>query len=400
MYQGNTTSRKEKVLFYLPWELDLLGGVDVVVDRLYSGAVGKGWIEGVIGQQSWVRKGIGKGLGGQTFVYLNFPRPPDAYSAIDLLRYLVTLLTRMPRTLWTMRKLAVGTVNAHFPTRNLYPLAVAKKLGLWSGRLVLSFHGSDIKSIDASSPIWRLIASQADICTCCSEALARELAETGLFDQSRNVVIHNGIDTRSFRAAAKKGNLPSALRGCFYLVNVGNFVPRKSQDHLIRAFALLARQHANLRLVCAGGTDNGKWLAELNKLCRDLEVADRVIFLQDVPRDDVATLLSNSICMVHTASHEPFGLVLIEAGSLGVPVITTSVGGIPEIIQDGVSGILVRAGDHRETANAIRKLLEDGGLRYTLGKNLQARVLSDFSAQQMCDRYLDVLSPTFKPSGD
>ena len=383
--------QKQFVLFYLPWDFDLLGGVDVVVDRLYSGTVGKGLLNGIIGLQSWTHNGIGKGFGDRTFIYLNFPEPPPIDSSwLENIRYALTLLRRLPTALRQLRSLGVTVINAHFPTRNLYGLAIAKRLGLWRGRLILSFHGSDIKAIEPTDPAWQLIVSQANGCICCSKALEQQLKDISIFNQIHTVAIHNGMDCRSFTERHQGLNTNTKQ----YLLNIGNYVEAKGQDQSIRAFAAISQKHPDLHLVFAGGRDNGKWLKHLKDLCLDLAIDNRVTFRENVPREDIPGLICNALAFVHTPHREAFGLVLVEAGCFGIPVIANHVGGIPEIIEDSVTGILVKPNDHDELTYSIERLLADGQLREQIGKALQRKVLQQFSVENMCSKYLAALSTT------
>lgn len=372
-----------KTLIYLPWEFDLLGGVDVVVDRLWNGLEKRFPGGATIGIQDWVNRAERTDAQGRRFLHLNFPEPPSAVGELPL-RYRVTLARRLPAALYDLRKRDIATVNVHFPTLNVYPLALLKRSGAWRGRLVLSFHGSDVGEIIPDSPRWRTIAEQTDAITACSAALARRIDELGLFRQAVQVV-HNGIDCERFQKQSDTSQPP--VTGP-YLLNVGNYVPRKAQDILLRAFVLVASKYPELKVVCVGGTDNGIWLGQLKALAESMNLQDQIVLLENQPQSRVASLMRGATCLVHTAHSEPFGLVLIEAGACGAPIIATRVGGIPEIIPSDEFGVLFEDGDVDALAGAISSLLDAPGLANERAKLFFDRVGTVFSTDAMCDGYL------------
>lgn len=380
-----------KVLLYLPWEFDMLGGVDVVVERLWRGMENRFPGMASIGIQDWIHRGKRTDEQGRKFLHLNLPAPPSAHGRLPF-RYILTLLRRLVSAQHDLRIHNITTVNIHFPTLNAYPLALLKFFGLWRGKLVLSFHGSDVSAIATDSPRWKIIAKQTNAITACSAALASRIEELELFNQPVHV-IHNGIDSENFtrNCAPVQSHIDAP-----YLLNVGNYVPRKAQDALIIAFTRVAREYPELNIVFVGGTDNGNWLKHLKELVAELNIRNRVIFLENQAQNQVASLMSNATCLVHTAKSEPFGLVLIEAGACKTPVIATRVGGIPEIIPSSDFGLLFSNGDIDELTAAISDTLNSPDHAKTRGINLQQRVSNQFSAKSMLDGYLRIFRKVTK----
>ncbi|MBL0168403.1 MAG: glycosyltransferase family 4 protein [Propionivibrio sp.] len=374
-----------KLLLYLPWKFDRLGGVDVVVDRLWNGLEKRFPGMSTIGIQDWEFQGDLSDDQGRRFLHLNLPAPPSAEGSLSI-RYRVTLARRLPALLYELMKRNFATVNVHYPTLNAYPLALLKCLGLWRGKLVLSFHGSDVGEIFPDSPRWRTIAAQTDAMTACSAALARQIDEMDLFHQPVQVV-HNGIDIEAFQAEGNK-SLWEQLPPNSYLLNVGNFVSRKAHDDIIKAFSQVASEFPEINLILAGGKDNGVWLDNLQRLVVSLGLLDRISFITDVPHDQVASLVSGARAFVHAAHAEPFGLVLIEAGVLGVPIVATEVGGIPEVV--GSEGaLLYPAGDISALAGCLRRTLRGDAECTIRVARMSARVNAMFSVQKMTERYLE-----------
>lgn len=374
------------ILLYLPWEFDMLGGVDVVVERLWTGLEKRFSGAATIGIQDWASHGDRTDNQGRRFLRLNLPAPPSAEGKLPL-RYLVTLARRLPAALCDLWKRNITTVNIHFPTLNAYPLALLKRSGLWHGRIVLSFHGSDVGAIISDSPRWRTIAEQTDAVTACSTALARRIDDLGLFNQAVQVV-HNGIDCERFLKEADASELPV---NCPYILNVGNYVPLKAQDVLLQAFAQLAQKYPELKVICAGGTYNGIWLRHLNELTDSLNIRNRVIFLENQPHSHIASLMKRAVCMAHTSHREGFPLVLIEAAVCSTPIIATRVGGIPEIIPSSDFGLLIDDGDINGLVKAMVTIIQEPKQAELRGALLKKRVATLFSADAMVNGYLMVI---------
>lgn len=373
-------------MFFLPWKFDMVGGVDVVVDRLWREVERTMPGRSLIGIQDWVFEGEKSDQAGRSFLHVNFPAPPAAGAMSP--RYMLTAMRRLPVMLERLRRYDLRVINFHFPQLNVYPVALLKRLGLWRGRIVLSFHGSDVLAIDEKSPAWRLIASQTDAITACSASLAERVKALGLFGQMPISVVYNGIDVEHFQAGSANSGIAAGTR---FILNIGNYVPRKAQDVLIKAFAEVANSIPDLKLVFAGGTaENDSWLNGLRELASELGIGDRVCFFESIPQSQVADLMRQAICLAHAALDEPFGLVVIEAGACSLPVVATRVGGIPEIICSPEFGWLCEAGDVAGLTEALLAVLNDSEEASRRADNFLQRVRSQFSVGATASGYLDV----------
>jgi len=371
------------VLLFQPFRFDLLGGVDVVMDNLWRGLERRHPGLATIGIQDWVEAGDKVDEEGRRFLHLNFPAPSGP-GVRRFLRYLPTLVRQTPGILRALRKKEVGLVNFHFPTMSVLPLAILKSLGLWRGRIVLTFHGSDALEIDPERPAWRFIATQVDAVTACSSALAERVAALKLF-RSTPSVIYNGIDIPRFlsRIVEEELTVPTP-----YVLNVGTYVSHKGQDLLLDAFARIARSFPSINLVCVGGTNDGVWLAHLKELVARLGLRDRVCFLENQPQKRIATLMKHAECLAHSSHREGLPIVLIEAGACSLPLVSTRVGGIPEIIETAEQGLLVDAGNAEALASAMAAVLACPAEAKARAGNLRRRIGEHFSAESMTAGYL------------
>ena len=138
---------------------------------------------------------------------------------------------------------------------------------------------------------------------------------------------------------------------------------KKGIDVLLRAFALVRDRDPELRLVLAG---DGPLRSGLEEIAASLKIADKVDFLGQQGRTQVANLLHACEVFVLPSRSEPFGIVLVEAMACKKPIVATTAGGIPEIIENRRNGILVRPNDDNALAEALVTGLEDSDLRHQL----------------------------------
>lgn len=197
-------------------------------------------------------------------------------------------------------------------------------------------------------------------------------------------VIHNGVDVAAFQAAPRPSPLRTAWGGASGLRLVGNvsrLVPFKGQRYFLRAAALLAMQHKEVRFIVVG---DGPLRGELEEEARRLGLGARLHFAGH--REDIPNVMAALDVFVLSSLEEHFGRVLIEAMAAETPVVATAAGGVPEIIEDGRSGILVPPGDADALADAISRLLCDEALRRSVAEAGARRVASHFSIQQHAER--------------
>jgi glycosyltransferase involved in cell wall biosynthesis len=217
-----------------------------------------------------------------------------------------------------------------------------------------------------------------------SEDLAGFLV-TGLrVPRAQLEVVHNGIpipdrpvsDSPDRRASARAAlGIPEDLA---LVVAVGNLYPVKDHATLVRAIARLPAA----RVAIAGRGDQE---APLRALAAQLGLADRVHLLG--LRDDVETVFAAADVFVQPSLSEGLPLAVLEAMATGLPVVATSVGGIPEVIADGRTGLLVPASDPLALAAALAKVLSSPDLAKSLGRSGRERALAEFSVEQMTERY-------------
>jgi glycosyltransferase involved in cell wall biosynthesis len=199
-----------------------------------------------------------------------------------------------------------------------------------------------------------------------SHGLARYLARTEGFDESDFTVVHYGID-----AGPEPPPPPAPTR----LAAVGRLIPIKGFDLLLRAFDQARAELPDLTLELAGA---GPLDAELRA-----GAPDGVTFLGRV--SPVADVYERNAIVVVPSRGEGFGMVALEAAERGRAAIVSNVGGLPEIVADGETGVVVPTEDVEALARSIVTLARDGELVRTYGEAARRRALDQFSAESAAD---------------
>ncbi len=219
---------------------------------------------------------------------------------------------------------------------------------------------------------------------CSSQASA--CSQRGLRPHRPTFVVYPGIEPPAPVSSAELARLRDGLQipGKRVVIGlVGRLQPWKGQDRLIRALALLRRERHDVHGLIVGGDAYGlspSYLRELERLVAELSLGDAVTMTGQVDR--VAPYVQLMDVFVSASDPEPFGIVLLEAMALGVPVVAVASGGPVEIIEDRRSGALARSGDPDSLARALTGLVSDPDLRGRFAEEGR-RTAAKFSAVRM-----------------
>jgi glycosyltransferase involved in cell wall biosynthesis len=205
---------------------------------------------------------------------------------------------------------------------------------------------------------YRLTDPLADLTTQVSEEGRAESLRRGAVPKGKLLTIPNGVDTSKYRRPVERAGGADAATGVprqadpFTWLAIGRFVVAKDYPNLLRAAAILTAEGIPFRLWIAG---QGDLEPEMRLLSRQLEVEEAVTFLGT--RKDMVELMSKVDGFVMSSAWEGLPLALLEAAAVGLPVVATRVGGIPEVVQDGLTGLLVPAGDPSCLAKAMKRVM-------------------------------------------
>ena len=293
---------------------------------------------------------------------------------------------------------------------------------LTGGKLVLSTHSLEPHrpwkreqlgtAYDGSSWVERTAYENADGVVAVSSAMKEDVQALYDVDPERVRTIYNGIDIDQYRPRFSEDVLrqydvdPDQP----FVLFVGRITRQKGILHLVRAIHHL---NDDLQVVlCAGAPDTEAIGQEMEALVEEAkaEAGNRIVWIDEMlPREDVITMYSHAEVFVCPSVYEPFGIINLEAMACKTPVVASAVGGIPEIIVEGETGLLVdfeaEAGDSQEPADpeafsraladGVNALMADPEQRSAMGEAARTRVETVFSwtaiAEQTLAFYQDLL---------
>lgn len=209
-----------------------------------------------------------------------------------------------------------------------------------------------------------------------SHAGARWLAERAHVPPAKIRTIHSGLDAETFMQAAQGQIRPSLPipPDTPLIVSVGNLRKVKDQQTLIHAAHQLYRQAHSFHLLLVG---DGQRRTALEQLSRDLNMDNLITFMGR--RADVSAILADADIKVLSSRSEGLPAAIMEAMAAGLPVVATAVGGVPELVQDGLTGLLVPPDDAPALAEALATLLNDPSLRQQYGRAGQQHIITHFN---------------------
>ena len=274
---------------------------------------------------------------------------------------------------------------------------LAKLRGLVSS-VIVSYHATGHAKGGRGVPVYLLpLLRRADALVAVANAHRDYLVQAEGLPRDKFHVIHNGVDASVYRPGAEDERL--AVRRALGLdahhrviMTVASLKPLKRLDLLLRSVTPVFADHPDARLVMVG---DGPDRAELEALARSLGIGDRVV-LTGV-RDDVDALLRAADVFVLSSRTEAFPNVVLEAMATGLPVVTTDVGSVREMVEDGASALVVAPDDEAALSGAIRRLLEDAVLRSRFGVRGRAVVHRNATGRRDCEGCVRSSSPRRAP---
>lgn len=211
-----------------------------------------------------------------------------------------------------------------------------------------------------------------------------KLLESNRIDANKIKVIYNGIKIDEFEISEENNYRKrlSLTDNDYVIGTVARLSLEKDQKTLIDAFEIICKQFENARLIIVG---DGLLRAELEEHCVNLKIKNKVFFMGF--RDDVANILNIFDVFVLSSRTEGISLTLLEAMAAGKPIVATDVGGNPEVVADGVTGVLVPTNDPIKMAKSIINILENKKLSKAMAGNGRKRVEEIFSQEKMVMEY-------------
>jgi len=267
-------------------------------------------------------------------------------------------------------------IHAHYAVPNSVSAYLAKKISGDRVKVITTLHGTDsylVGSHPSYKEVTQFSIQQSDGLTAVSKYLKdRTLDE---FDITREItVIPNFVDSRRFRKT-REGNDRKIV------CHSSNFRPIKRIPDIIRAFKIISEEIDSELLLIGDGPQR----PEAETLARSLGLSDAVRFMGNVR--DVHEILGKCDLFLLPSEDESFGLAALEAMSCEVPVVASNVGGLKELITNGVDGYLVKVGDSQALAEQSIKILSDSKLQNELGQNARKKIRGKYTPEIVVPRY-------------
>jgi len=285
-------------------------------------------------------------------------KPDVVHTHLSVLRYALIplILCRIPARFHTLHNIAQKEVDA-------------------LGKIVhyLAFHLGGVIPVSISQEVARTVKKLYKV---------------------RTLIIYNGIPTRHFKSAEETRSIWRKKEGIknseVVFLHIGRFSPQKNHRLLIEAFAQAMMKRSDLKLLLVG---DGELRPDIKKIVKEKQLEQNIHFLG--LRQDISELLSACDIFILSSDWEGVPMTILESMAAGKPVIATAVGGVPELVEDSITGLLVPPQDIQALSKAMVKLANDSSLREEMGKEGRKRALERFDinliARQYEELYLKVL---------
>ncbi len=266
-----------------------------------------------------------------------------------------------------VKKINPDILDAHF-------INISGYLGYASGfhPFIMSTWGSDILIEPENSILARWAAKRvlkrADFVTCTSEFLYNTLKEFTPLNKVK--IVPFGVDCERFKPMPKNEAKSGKTIGIIKALQ-----PIYGIEYLIQAVPFIVKEFKDLKVLIVGGGNQEPY----NKLARETDVENFIQFAGKVQNKDVPEYLAQMDVFVMPSLSESFGVAALEAQAMEVPVVASRVGGIPEVVRDGLTGLLVESKNPKAIADAVIKLLSNDSLRQQMGKHGREHVKKNYN---------------------
>ncbi|MDI3480563.1 MAG: hypothetical protein PWQ97_218 [Tepidanaerobacteraceae bacterium] len=262
-------------------------------------------------------------------------------------------------------------------------------------KVVLTRHGlgtgrSGMVKRVATSIISRIFT---DCIIAISRAVKINLIESGV-PADMIKIVYNGIDLSKFNGVKPRLKRELGLGDGPIIGIVARLVPEKGYEYALFSMARVLKRFPNALMVIVG---DGPLRQKLKDMVDELQIMRNVIFLGY--QENVEGLVADFDVFILPSVSEGMGLALLEAMALGKPVVATEAGGIPEVVKNGVNGLLVPPKDEGSLAEAIITILTSGQKAFSLGQAAKTTVFEKFSAKTMAEKTMEIYDKIFLQDG-
>jgi N-acetyl-alpha-D-glucosaminyl L-malate synthase BshA len=353
-----------------------------------------------IGGSGILASALGEALArrGHEVHFISYERPfrlPDALPGLhfhpvqvgtyDLFRYPDYTLPLSVKMAEVSRDHRLDVLHVHYAVPHATAAVLARSL-LPDGhrpRLVTTLHGTDTTLLGhdpAYGPAIRHALEHSDAVTSVSDYLRRETQRVLAFERPIDV-IHNFFDPRPPQRTREQVRSELGIGAETLILHASNLRPVKRIDVLLAAAARLRQTGTPFKLLILAGADFSPFAAEVKRL----GLGDHLIVRERVV--DIEDYFQAADLGLFTSAMESFGLSILEAMCFGCPSVATAVGGVPEVVESGTSGLLVPPGDVDALVTGLKTLIGNPRRRAALGEAARRRAGERFSARVIVPQY-------------
>jgi glycosyltransferase involved in cell wall biosynthesis len=336
------------------------------------------------------------------FRFYRFNEHADFYLlpqlGLPVFRYVELFVFGQILIFWLIVRRGVRVVVAQSPYEG-FAAALARKIAGWFGcraRLVVEIHGDFEESLflqrDVYCPgFYRFLMTriagysikEADLLRTISHSTKKQIHRWAPGKTVVQFPAWTDLDTFFRTGRRDRDNLKS-------VIYAGVLTPLKGIHHLINAFSRVVEELPNATLFIVGKDENKTYAADLKKQIDKLAVNDRVQFVGAQPQSHLARWMAEATVLVLPSMSEGLGRVILEAMAAGTPVIGSDVGGIPELIEDGVTGFLFPPGDEDALAGRLRWALSRPDKAREMGERARNFASRSFSTESYLNGYKQI----------
>ncbi|PID25753.1 N-acetyl-alpha-D-glucosaminyl L-malate synthase BshA [Sporosarcina sp. P7] len=306
----------------------------------------------------------------------------EGYAVFKYPPYDIALANRIAQVIESEQ---LDLLHVHYAVPHAISAILAKDMAQSSIGIITTLHGTDVTILGHDPALKNTLSygiNKSDRVTAVSRSLRNETIEL-LQPTTEIQTIYNFIDEekyypREVEHLREELGIESDEK---VLIHISNFRKVKRIPDIIESFRLIDKQHKAKLLLVGEGPEK----FYLEEFVKTHELQDDIFFLGK--RNDLPELLSISDAMLLLSEKEAFGLVLLEAFACGVPAVANAIGGIPEVVQDGVNGFLVELGDVQAVADRLTQLLSDSNLHQQMKSNAMRTVREEFSSESIVAQY-------------
>jgi colanic acid/amylovoran biosynthesis glycosyltransferase len=287
-------------------------------------------------------------------------------------------------------KQSYDIIHCHFGYNGLVGV-ILRDIGAIKGKIITTFHGIDVTNYVKikGERAYDLLFQLGDLFLPISELWKRRLIELGC---NGNIIVHRmGIDCNKFNFTARK----LRANGVVQIVTIARLTEKKGVEYAIRAVAKLAKSKTNLNYTIVG---DGPLKESLQQLIQELSVDPIVTLVGWKHQLEIIDILKNSDIMLapsvtsKNGDREGIPVVLMETMAMGLPIVSTVHSGIPELVENGVSGFLVPEKDVDALAEKLNYLVENPEIWNKMGAAARAFVEEHYNINKLNDKLVEIYS--------